>query len=152
MISVCLAALSVPVCTQVSQAREFADIYTECGLGAMIAPRNSAVAAITNVTSDLGTTAISSNISSPDSCQGGQGRTAAFINKAYESLEANLAGGNGKYLDTLAALAVTDPLARQSFKDALRKDFAEAVAVPGYLSKSRFEREQMLYNLVYKNS
>ncbi len=37
-------------------AREFADIYTECGLGAMIAPKNPTVAAITNVTWDLGTT------------------------------------------------------------------------------------------------
>jgi len=60
---------------QSASAREFADIYTECGLGAMIAPNNAAVAAVTNVTWDLGTTAISSNASSADSCKGGKTKT-----------------------------------------------------------------------------
>jgi hypothetical protein len=75
--SLALAGLMV---TSISaQAREFAEIYTECGLGAMIAPRTPAVAAVTNVTWDLGTTAVTSNISSPDTCQGGKEKTAAFI-------------------------------------------------------------------------
>ena len=81
-----LAAVTVLLLTipQNSQAREFADIYTECGLGAMIAPRNEAVAAVTNVTWDLGTTAISSDISSQDSCQGGKVKVRVFINNSYE--------------------------------------------------------------------
>ncbi len=43
--------------SQPVSAREFADIFTECGIGAMIAPNNEAVAAVTNVTWDCGTTA-----------------------------------------------------------------------------------------------
>lgn len=31
--------------SQFAAARDFADIYTECGLGALIAPKNGAVAA-----------------------------------------------------------------------------------------------------------
>ena len=76
------ALLTAPV-----QARDFADIYTECGLGAMIAPNNGTVAAVTNVTWDLGTTAVSSNVSSEDSCSGGKKKTAAYIFQA-------LRGGN----------------------------------------------------------
>ena len=58
--------------------REFADIYTECGLGAMIAPNNEAVAAVTNVTWDLGTTAISSDASSEENCKRWQIRGGCF--------------------------------------------------------------------------
>ena len=82
-----MAVLVLAAFTQPVMARDFADIYTECGLGAMIAPKNEAVAAITNVTWDYGTTAISSNISSPDTCKGGQGKMASFIHDSYESLE-----------------------------------------------------------------
>ncbi|MBU2574628.1 MAG: DUF3015 domain-containing protein [Elusimicrobia bacterium] len=151
-ISVCAGVLFVLASSQVVGARQFGDIYSECGLGAMLFPKNSTIAIITNVTWDSGTTAISSDISSPDSCHGGQGRVASLINKAYEFLEADLASGNGKHLDTLAALAVRNSRAQQQFKDALRKDFTKVVAAPGYTSKTRFEKEEILYNLVYKNS
>ena len=82
---------------QIGMAREFAEIYTDCGIGGMIAPRSDAVVAITNVTWDLGTTAISSNISSPDSCSGGQAEKAVFIHDSYDVLE----------LDSPAATAPT---------------------------------------------
>ena len=135
---------------QPCMAREFADIYTDCGLGAMIAPRNSAVAAVTNVTWDSGTTAISSNISCPDSCTGGQDRVAAFINDSYESLEKDLASGYGKYLDALTVLAGYDPQDKQEIILALRNDFTKLVADLSYTDKSRFEKAEALYNLVYK--
>ncbi len=82
-----ILALSVSITfASFAMAREFAEIYTDCGLGAMIAPRTPAVAAVTNVTWDLGTTAISSNISSPDSCMGGQAKMAAFIKDGVKPL------------------------------------------------------------------
>ena len=137
--------------SQVVVAREFADIYTECGIGAMIAPNNEAVAAVTNVTWDLGTTAVSSNISSPGTCAGGKEKTAAFIYDSYESLEKDLAKGNGEYLDTLMALVRYESEAKQDLIIALRNDFAKTVAAPGYTTQSRFEKSENLYNLVYKH-
>ncbi len=138
--------------SQPAMAREFADIYSECGIGAMIAPRNEGVAAVTNVTWDSGTTAISSNITSPDSCSGGKEKTAAFIHQSYESLASDLSSGSGKYLDTLAVLTGRDAQAQEKLKVALRKDFAVLVAAPGYTDQSRFEKSKALYDLVYKNS
>ncbi|CAA6809538.1 MAG: Unknown protein, partial [uncultured Sulfurovum sp.] len=44
-LSLAVLAVSVLFAPQ-AQAREFADIYTECGLGSMIAPTNTTVAAI----------------------------------------------------------------------------------------------------------
>lgn len=93
---VAVVAFGLLVNSQTSMSREFADIYTDCGLGAMIAPKTPGVAAVTNVTWDLGTTAVSSNISSPDACVGGKEKTAAFIHDSYSSLEEDLAKGDGR--------------------------------------------------------
>lgn len=136
---------------QTGMTREFADIYTECGLGAIIAPRNAAVAAVTNVTWDCGTTAISSNISSPDTCTGGQEKMASFIYHSYESLESDLASGHGLHLDTLVELAGYDSQAKQEFTESLRNDFSRIVADSSYTEQSRFEKAEVLYNLVYKH-
>ncbi|WP_457595652.1 DUF3015 family protein [Hydrogenimonas sp.] len=133
-----------------AQAREFAEIYTDCGLGALIAPHTPAVAAVTNVTWDLGTTAISSNVSSPDTCKGGQAKTAAFIFKSYESLEKEIAMGNGKYLDKLIELSGSKKQKEKIIR-ALRKDFSKEVASNSYAKKSRYEKSLTLYNILYSN-
>lgn len=133
-------------------ARDFAEIYTDCGIGGMIAPRSDAVAAVTNVTWDLGTTAISSNISSPDSCSGGQAEKAAFIHDSYDALENDLASGHGTYLDALVALAGHDGQAQQRFIAALRSGFAKLVAAPDYNAQSRYTQAEALYNLVNRES
>ena len=139
-LSLMAMAMTVILAPQ-AQARDFADIYTECGLGAMIAPTNPAVAAVTNVTWDLGTTAVSTNISSPESCQGGKEKTAAFINQSYESLENEIASGEGSYVDTLASMS-TKELAD------IRTEFAELVSSADYAEMSKKEKVEKLYNIV----
>lgn len=147
MVSAALMFFSQPAMAN----RSFAEIYTDCGLGAMIAPKNDAVAAVTNVTWDLGTSAISSNITCPESgCPGGQQRMAAFIYNSYEPLENDLAKGHGRYLETLIELAGFESAeAGQEFIEALRNDFATVVAVSDYSDQSRFKKAETLYNLVY---
>ena len=148
---VSLAAVTALVITtsQDSQARDFADIYTDCGLGALIAPKNSAVAAVTNVTWDLGTTAISSNISSEDTCKGGQAKVAAFINDSFENIEKDLAKGDGKYLNTLATIAKKDSQTNEQFISSLRSEFAKVVASSEYTKLSTYKKSQKLYNAIY---
>ena len=151
MLMAALTLLGVVALAQPVRAREFADIYTECGLGALIAPRNAAVAAVTNVTWDWGTTAISSNISSPDTCRGGQAKVAAFIHDAYPSLETDLASGYGTHLDTLMTLVGEDSPAQQELVKVLRTDFAALVGAPGYTAQSRAEQAQALYDILYQH-
>ena len=133
-----------------ANAREFADIYTDCGLGAMIAPNNDAVAAVTNVTWDLGTTAISSNASSPETCEGGQGSSAAFIFDAYPSIEKDLAVGSGEHLTAMLSIAGVEESARADLTAQLRADFAELVAIEGYSEQTRYEKAENLYTLLYR--
>ncbi len=145
-----LAAISAGMCLVAGQAgaREFADIYTECGLGALIAPNNSAVAAVTNVTWDLGTTAISSNASSADTCSGGKTKTAAYVFQQYAQIEKDLSQGNGKHLTALMETASCDAGAAS----ALRASFADSVSRPEYVRQTRFEKAQALFNQVQKTS
>lgn len=141
-IKLSLAALAVSVVlAPQAQAREFADIYTECGLGAMIAPRNAAVAAVTNVTWDLGTTAVSTNISSPESCNGGEAKTAAFIGKSYDDLELEIASGEGKYVDTLESMTTKD-------MTDVRTEFSEFVGSDEYAKMDKTEKVEKLFNIV----
>lgn len=130
------------------QAREFADIYTECGLGALIAPNNAAVAAVTNVTWDLGTTAVSSNVSSPDTCTGGKAKKAAFIHDAYPQLAQDLSRGQGVHLQALAELSGCGTEAHQAFMRAVRVDFAQLAAAPAYALQTRTEQAANLFDAV----
>lgn len=140
------------VCAQVCAARDFGEIYTDCGIGSMFAPKNSAVAAVTNVTWDLGTTAISSNISCPDTCKGGQERVASFIYESYDSLEKDLAKGNGEYLDTLISLVENTTEKKDLMISKLRSGFRDIVSEKGYIAKTRYQKSECLYNLVYKHT
>ena len=129
--------------------RSFAKIYTECGLGAIIAPETEAVAAVTNVIWDLGTTAISSNISSPATCKGGKAKVAAFINDSYNEIEKDLASGSGIYLDTLVELTKTPTKSKNTFISTLRKDFATIVANNDYNNLTDYQKAEKLYNIIY---
>ncbi len=142
------SALLLTSYSQLAAARDFADIYTECGLGSLIAPKNGAVAAVTNVTWDLGTTAISSNISSPDSCKGGQDKKAAFLHETYPQIEKDLAQGEGKHLATLLTLSGCSPDIHRQLSTALRGDFAHLVAAPGYSAQTRYEQAKTLFDTV----
>lgn len=144
-----VVVLSMLAFSQPSMARDFADIYTQCGLGAMIAPKSDAVAAVTNVTWDSGTTAISSNISSPDSCQGGKPKTAAFILESYGQIEKDLARGSGSHLEALLTLSGCRTEARSAISAELRKDFSAVVAKSGYSRQSRYDQANGLYNMLH---
>ena len=145
---------------QIGMAREFGEIYTDCGLGGLIGsaigPEDDRVAnvaaVVTNITWDLGTTAISSNITSPDTCARGEAKTAAFIYDSYEPLEQDIASGHGAYLDALAALAGHEGQAQQRFVAAVRAGFVKLVAAPDYHEQDRFAKAEALYNLVNEQS
>ncbi len=148
---ICLIAVSALfACAGYATAsdREFADIYTDCGLGALIAPRNDAVAAVTNVTWDSGTTAISSDSSSPESCKGGKESAAAFILDAYPSIESDLARGSGEYLSTLLTIAGCEQSIRSEVAEALRADFGKVAAAGDYSESTRFDQAETLYNVL----
>lgn len=138
------ALIGAVALVQTAQAREFADIYTECGLGAIIAPNNTTVAAITNVTWDLGTTAISSDLSSPESCQGGSVEVASFILNSQDQIEADLAQGDGQYLSALVGMYECQSGAE--LKGAFRDSLSGLAADSSYQNASKVSKADMMYS------
>lgn len=131
--------------------RDFGQIYVECGLGALIAPNTAWVAVVTNITWDLGTTAISSELSTPESCKGGDSQAAAFIHESYEPLAMDLAQGNGDHLAALMAIPGCDASVQPELSNAMRADFAEMVGQTNYSNMNQMEKSEGLYNIFQKN-
>ncbi|WP_269532584.1 DUF3015 family protein [Chitinimonas sp. BJYL2] len=129
--------------------RDFGAIYTDCGLGGLMAPNTAWAAVITNITWDWGTTAISSELSTAESCKGGKKeKTAAFILQSYAELEKDLAQGQGAHLNALVALSGCQESVRADLIKGVRADLATRVAAPEYSNQTRAQQAEGLYNAV----
>jgi hypothetical protein len=112
--------------------------WQQCGLGAMVFPDNGTVAAISNIIWDLGTTAVSSNISSPETCKGANVKTAQFIQQTFPVLEQEIAQGEGEYVAAMLNVRGCEATAHADIVSAIRNDFADKPAADA----------QALYNIV----
>lgn len=145
-----ISVSTVSLFSQQLSARDFGAIYTECGLGAMLFPTNPTVAAITNVTWDLGTTAISSNASSEESCNGGQEKTASLIYQTYPQLEKDISVGSGEHLTAMLDTAGCSVENRKTVSIELRSEMSGITGNTGYQHMDRLQKSEALYNAVKK--
>lgn len=150
-----VVALTLGTNVQASD-KSFGEIYTDCGIGGLLTapiPEGGAqkfLAVVSNIVWDLGTTAISSNISSVGTCASGKKeKVAAFINTSYEELEKDLAKGEGVYLDTLVSMVKPENVDNISYKAKLRKDFSMIVASADYEKMNQYQKTESLYNIVF---
>ena len=128
------------------QTREVANPWLDCGIGALIFPSaNLEVGAgLSNIIWDLGTTAVTSAQSSPETCNGLDNVTsAAFIQRTYPTLEKELARGYGDNLNALATLVGAEDEA--AFVATLRQEMATEIAAPTFAKLSYDEKAQALY-------
>ena len=127
-----VAVASGAMALSTAQSQEMRDTinpWLDCGIGAMIFPDDNVEvgAGISNVIWDLGTTAVTSAQSSPDTCNGTSNvKMAEFIQRTYPTLEAELAKGYGDNLSALAVMVGSEDEA--AFIAALRSDMASVVA------------------------
>ena len=144
-----VAAMSL---SGLAEAREFGQIYTDCGLGALIGSSVSdqgtgdILAIITNITWDLGTTASSSNSMSPDTCARNKGRAAMFIFERYDSVAANLAKGSGTHIATLLQVSGCDAAIWDSATSDLRKELSTLTSQGDYSTLSRYDRADRFFD------
>ncbi len=92
------------------QAKEV-NAWKHCGLGAMVFNDNETAAAVSNLIWDLGTTALSSKMSSVESCEGDAVKTAMFIKETFEVLEPQVAIGEGDYVQAMLEVRSCDATA-----------------------------------------
>ncbi|WP_419147433.1 DUF3015 family protein [Pseudoalteromonas 'SMAR'] len=112
--------------------------WQQCGIGAMIFPDNGAAAAVSNIIWDLGTTAVSTKISSQESCAGANVKTAMFIQQTFPVLEQEIAQGEGEYVAAMLNVRGCDATAHADIVTAIRNDYAQKPATDA----------QSLYNIV----
>lgn len=119
--------------------------FTECGIGAAIFQNVGWAAATSNVIWDLGSTAITSALSSPETCNAKKMDTAKLIIETMPELEKDIAAGEGEYI---TALAETTGCANGSINAGLRQSYGAVVADSSYGSKTAVERATDMYNSV----
>ena len=98
--------------------------WHDCGLGAMVFPNNGVAAAISNVIWDLGTTAVTTNVSSQESCASEKAQTAMFIKSTMPSLEQEVAIGEGEYVTAMLELRGCELESHAAIIKAVRQEFA----------------------------
>ncbi|MEM9839097.1 MAG: DUF3015 family protein [Pseudomonadota bacterium] len=141
-----LTLLTVASASAQTATRSEPNPWLDCGIGAMIFPSaNLEVGAgISNIIWDLGTTAVTSAQSSPETCNGLDNVTSAmFIKRTYPTLETELAKGEGEHVTALAALSGADDV--EEFTASLRAQMASEVAKPTFAALSEDEKAQLLY-------
>ena len=126
--------------------------WTQCGIGAMIFSGESdgwAIAAgFSNIIWDLGTTAVSSNISSQNTCNRANVKTAMFIDENLNELEQQTAQGYGNHIDAMLDLYQCDSSVRPDIVSNLRRNMITTVSTDNYTALSHSEKAFSYYSSV----
>jgi hypothetical protein len=102
--------------------------WKECGIGAVIFDDNGTAAAISNIIWDLGTTAVSSKISSEDTCEGTHAKTAQFIQDNYNQVVEETSQGSGEHLSAMLEMLNIEGAEQATTISAIRSEIAPLVA------------------------
>lgn len=139
------AGLSFSVQADGTAVKTPSNPWTECGLGAMIFPKLPVGAVISNIIWDLGTTAVSSAGSSPETCEGEGYVAAMYITETFVNLEEDTAKGEGQYLAGLLDVVACADAGRQDVVNALRADYAMVLKSDSYQANLSTEKAQAFY-------
>jgi hypothetical protein len=123
MIGLLSATAAMPSMADNASSNKKLNPWQECGIGAMVFPANGVAAAISNIIWDLGTTAVSSNISSQESCSGVKAKTAMFIKATMPVLEQDIVMGEGEYVTAMLELRGCETTSHEKIVKAIREDY-----------------------------
>ncbi|MBX2834437.1 MAG: DUF3015 domain-containing protein [Micavibrio sp.] len=139
--------IALPTAAKAGEVGTGPNPYTDCGIGAALftSPDYHWAAVLSNVIWDLGTTAVTSAVSSPETCSKSKVHTAALILETLPEMEKDVAMGEGEYVLALAetmGCSSTDGLAA-----SMRQGYAGVVSDASYDAKNDIERATAMYNV-----
>ena len=145
-----LLALSVTALASSPVLAKEGNPWQQCGIGAMVFDDNGTAAAISNVIWDLGTTAVSSYATTPDSCNGSGMNVAAaeFIQNSHAVLEEDMSKGHGQHLSSLMDLMGVEASQQDAVAATIKADFSKVVASTAYQSLDNQAKAQAIYAVV----
>jgi hypothetical protein len=121
--------------------------YSDCGIGAALFKDTDWAAATSNVTWDLGTTAVTSATISPETCSKRNVKTAMFIRDTYTQIIEDAARGNGEHL--AAALTMFECGANQNAAmSEVRANMNTAITNPNFNDQPQLEKAGQLFNII----
>lgn len=132
----------------------FANPWTECGIGGALGslvekkPLSNFIASSSNLIWDLGTTATTSAISTPEICANKGAQSAKFINDTYENLEAETAKGQGETLASLMDIMQVEESSRASVIAEVRSEFSKVIADDKFNTMSTTEKAKAYWAVV----
>ena len=147
--STAILVLSILAPTAAHAERTPRQIYEQCGVGALIFGKSKPkLAAALNFSIDFGSTAFSSNFSGICSLSSSSTQAAIFIHESFDVLEAELAKGEGVYLDSLATLMHCGDRTASDAIASVRAEFGETLTSEGYANLTAFEKSDVLYQII----
>ena len=123
---ICTALTTVATTSSAAESNNTKKLnpWTQCGIGAMIFKETPVAAVISNIIWDLGTTAVTSNMSSKETCEGAGAKTAMFIQATMPQLEKEIAVGEGEYISAMLELRGCKAEEHAPMIKAIRQDYA----------------------------
>ena len=119
--------------------------WQECGIGAMVFPENGVASAISNVIWDLGTTAVTSAISSPDQCKGASVQVAAFVSLGYDHISRETVVGDGEFLQTLMNGINCDPSVQNAVVADMRDEYSAQLQDTSFADKDHDSKAEAYF-------
>ncbi|MBF0188931.1 MAG: DUF3015 family protein [Magnetococcales bacterium] len=141
--ALCMAAL--PSYAADKSVGSGANPYSDCGIGAALFPNTNWAAVTSNVIWDLGTTAVISAVSSPETCSARKVNTAKLILDTYDKLAEETASGEGKHLTAVLNTFGCDPSLHGRISQDVRANMADQVANPDYTKQPIIEKSTHYY-------
>jgi hypothetical protein len=120
--------------------------YRDCGIGAALFPETHWAAVTSNVIWDVGTTAVISATSSPETCQGSQAKTAQFIFDTYDNIVEQTAQGSGKHLTAMLNILGCSAEQHAPIISQVRTGVAQQVASSTYANTALIQKASNYYD------
>lgn len=125
--------------------------WTDCGIGALVfsgidGKTGKILAAVSNLTWDLGTTAVSSATSSPGTCNGVETTSAIFIQQNIRVVEEQIATGEGEHLNALLDIYGCSSDVKPAILKSLRTEAHQLFAEPSYHEADRAKQAEALWS------
>jgi len=122
--------------------------YTDCGIGAALFKDTHWAAVTSNVTWDLGSTAITSATASPETCTNKNVKAAMFIRDTYARILEDAARGQGDHLTAVLEIFECTASQKDEARTSVRRSVGAAVAQPGFGRGESLERAGELYQII----
>lgn len=122
--------------------------YADCGIGSALFGDTKWAAVTSNTIWDLGSTALTSATSSPETCSGKKVVAAKFISDTYSNLAEEAASGQGEHLTTVLNIMECDSANHSLANQQIRVAMKHSVSDAGYMSQPRLEKAYNLYTII----